>query len=122
MKKYISMLSALGQEVRLQVFRLLVKAGPEGACVEDILKRVRLPNSSLSHHLDTLARCGLLQSRREGRFIFYAVDWKQTSALLRFLTENCCAGLEGGHPEGTEPESHHSPKTRRPARRPKGKS
>ena len=93
MEKFTSMLSALGQAARLKIFRLLIQAGPEGACVEDIRKRVRIPGSTLSHHLDTLARCGLLKSSRESRFIYYTVDWRQVGALLRFLTEDCCAGL-----------------------------
>lgn len=90
------MLSALGQAARLDVFRLLVKAGPGGACVEDVRRRVRIPASTLSHHLDVLSRCRLLEGRREGRFIYYAVDWRHTGALLRFLTDDCCAGLDAG--------------------------
>lgn len=87
------MLAALGQLARLEIFRLLVRAGPTGICVDEIRQRVRMPGSTLSHHLDTLSRCGLLAARREGRFIYYGVDWQQTAGLIRFLTEDCCADL-----------------------------
>jgi hypothetical protein len=52
-----------------------------------------MPGSTLSHHLDTLTRCDLLTARREGRFIYYAVNWPETARLIRFLTEDCCADL-----------------------------
>jgi DNA-binding transcriptional ArsR family regulator len=97
---FTDMLAALGQPVRLRIFRLLVRRGPEGSCVEEIRRRVRIPGSTLSHHLDTLARCGLLAARREGRFIRYAVDWSQTRALLRFLLEDCCAERGAGRADG----------------------
>ncbi|MFN2426080.1 MAG: ArsR/SmtB family transcription factor [Candidatus Binatia bacterium] len=92
MERYANMLSALGSEVRLGIFRWLVRAGPQGGCVEDIQRQVQVAPSTLSHHLDALRRCGLLTSRREGRFIYYMVDWADVGALLRFLTEDCCAG------------------------------
>jgi DNA-binding transcriptional ArsR family regulator len=92
MDRYVGMLSALGNDVRLAVFRWLVRAGPDGGCVEDIQEQVRVAPSTLSHHLDALRRCGLLVSQREGRFIRYAVDWAGVGALLSFLTEDCCAG------------------------------
>ncbi|HVA81344.1 MAG TPA: metalloregulator ArsR/SmtB family transcription factor [Candidatus Binataceae bacterium] len=93
MDNFISQFNALGQEGRLEIFRLLVRAGPQGLCVDDIKRRVPMPGSTLSHHLDTLARSGLLAPRRSGRFIYHAVDWNQTAHLIRFLTEDCCADL-----------------------------
>jgi DNA-binding transcriptional ArsR family regulator len=92
MKRYVDMLAALGSEVRLTIFRWLVKAGTEGGCVEDIGRQVRIAPSTLSHHLDALRRSGLLVSRRDGRFINYSVDWAGVGSLLSFLTEDCCAG------------------------------
>lgn len=85
--------NALGQAGRLEIFRLLVRAGPQGKCVEEIKRRVKMPGSTLSHHLDTLTRCGLLSARRDGRFICYAVGWPETARLIRFLTEDCCAEM-----------------------------
>jgi len=93
MTNYVEQLSALGQEDRLAIFRLLVRAGPDGNCVEEIRRRVKMPGSTLSHHLDALSRCGLLAARRSGRFIYYAVNWPKTGKLIRFLTEDCCADL-----------------------------
>jgi ArsR family transcriptional regulator, arsenate/arsenite/antimonite-responsive transcriptional repressor len=86
-------LSALGHEGRLQIFRLLVRAGPQGSCVDEIRRRVRMPGSTLSHHLDALTRSDLLSARRSGRFIYYAVNWPETARLIRFLTEDCCADM-----------------------------
>jgi ArsR family transcriptional regulator, arsenate/arsenite/antimonite-responsive transcriptional repressor len=93
MKKRVEQLSALGQEDRLTIFRLLVRAGPQGNCVDDIKRRLKMPGSTLSHHLDTLTRSSLLSAQRSGRFIYYAVNWREASNLIRFLTEDCCADM-----------------------------
>ena len=93
MKRRVEQFSALGQEDRLVIFRLLVRAGPEGNCVDDIKRRLRMPGSTLSHHLDALTRSGLITARRSGRFIFYALNWRETANLIRFLTEDCCAEM-----------------------------
>jgi len=92
-KEFVSQLSALGQTGRLEIFRLLVRAGPQGTCVDEIKRRVKMPGSTLSHHLDALTRCGLLTARRAGRFIYYAVNWPKAAKLIQFMTEDCCAGL-----------------------------
>jgi ArsR family transcriptional regulator, arsenate/arsenite/antimonite-responsive transcriptional repressor len=89
----VEQFSALGQEDRLEIFRLLVRAGPEGNCVEEIKRRLKIPGSTLSHHLDALARSGLLSAQRSGRFIHYAINWRETANLIRFLTEDCCAEM-----------------------------
>jgi ArsR family transcriptional regulator, arsenate/arsenite/antimonite-responsive transcriptional repressor len=93
MKNYVEQFSALGQADRLEIFRLLVRAGPQGQCVDEIRRRVRMPGSTLSHHLDALTRCGLLTAQRSGRFIYYAINWTKTAKLIRFMTEDCCADL-----------------------------
>ncbi|MDO8431692.1 MAG: metalloregulator ArsR/SmtB family transcription factor [Candidatus Binatus sp.] len=93
MEPYVSQLGALGQSGRLEIFRLLVRDGPQGRCVDEIKRRVEMPGSTLSHHLDALTRCGLLAARRSGRFIYYSVNWAKTAKLIRFLTEDCCADL-----------------------------
>jgi ArsR family transcriptional regulator, arsenate/arsenite/antimonite-responsive transcriptional repressor len=92
-KRAVGQFSALGQEDRLEIFRLLVRAGPQGNCVEDIKRRLKIPGSTLSHHLDALTRSGLLSAQRSGRFIYYAVNWRETANLIRFLTEDCCADM-----------------------------
>jgi ArsR family transcriptional regulator, arsenate/arsenite/antimonite-responsive transcriptional repressor len=92
-KRAVEQFSALGQEDRLEIFRLLVRAGPQGNCVEDIKRRLKIPGSTLSHHLDALTRSGLLSAQRSGRFIYYAINWRETANLIRFLTEDCCADM-----------------------------
>src|SRR5208282_3459956 len=103
MKRRVEQFSALGQEDRLVIFRLLVRGGPEGNCVDDIKRRLKMPGSTLSHHLDTLTRSGLITARRSGRFIFYAVNWRETASLIRFLTEDCCAEMHTRFAASTEP-------------------
>jgi len=93
MNRRVEQLSALGQKDRLQIFRLLVRAGPEGNCVDEIKRRLKVPGSTLSHHLDALTRSGLLAARRSSRFIYYTVNWRETANLIRFLTEDCCADM-----------------------------
>ena len=87
----VQKLAALTQESRLAVFRLLVRKGPEGMPAGDIAARLKIPPATLSFHLKELSRAGLLKSRQEGRFIYYAPDIKSMNALVAYLTENCCA-------------------------------
>jgi len=113
MKRCVKQFSALGQEDRLAIFRLLVRAGPEGNCVDDIKRRLKMPGSTLSHHLDALTRSGLITARRSGRFIFYAVNWRETANLIRFLTEDCCAEMHIKLAAPAEPTAPQIPDTRR---------
>lgn len=94
--KAVASLAALAQSSRLSIYRLLVQAGPEGLCVGDIQQQLQLAPATLSFHLKELSQAGLLQARQQGRFIYYAPDFKVMNALLGFLTENCCAGSPGG--------------------------
>ena len=91
-KAAVISLSALAQTSRLEVYRLLVQAGPEGVAASEIAERLGIPGNTLSFHLKTLSHAGLVQSRQEGRFIFYSTNYDQMNDLLSFLTENCCAG------------------------------
>lgn len=95
MKDAVATLTALAQEHRLTVFRLLVREGPSGLPAGQIADRLGVPPSTLSHHLAQLERAGMLQSWRIERRIFYAVNVKGTRQLVAFLTEECCQG----HPE-----------------------
>jgi DNA-binding transcriptional ArsR family regulator len=88
----IEALAALAHEHRLAVFRLLVETGPEGLPAGEIGQRVGLLPSSLTFHLQHLARTGLLTQRRVGRQLFYATDFGVMNALVAYLTENCCGG------------------------------
>ena len=87
-------LSALAQEHRLALFRLLVQAGPEGLAAGAIAEALRVPASSLSFHLAQLTNAGLIAQRRDGRSLIYSADYGAMTALLGFLMENCCGGAE----------------------------
>jgi len=88
----VSSLAALAQESRLDVFRLLVQAGPEGLAAGQIAERLHLPASTLSFHVKTLVQAGLVQSRQQGRFVYYSADFDAMEGLIAFLGENCCGG------------------------------
>ena len=85
-------LSALAQETRLKVYRLLVEAGPQGLPAGRIGEDLDLPPATLSFHLAHLARAGLARSRQDGRFVIYSADFDNMNALVGYLTENCCGG------------------------------
>lgn len=88
----VARLAALAQESRLAAFRLLVAQGPDGLCVGDLQERLRIPPPTLSFHLKELTRAGLVTRRQDGRFIYYAPDFKAMGALIAYLTQNCCGG------------------------------
>jgi DNA-binding transcriptional ArsR family regulator len=83
-------LSALGHPVRLKVLRFVVQAGSDGAAAGDIQTHVDLPASTLSHHLKRLVDAGLLSTRTEGTFHYYAADYKVLRGLTDFVWEDCC--------------------------------
>jgi DNA-binding transcriptional ArsR family regulator len=87
----IARLAALAQASRLSVFRLLVRKGPDGMPAGEIAERLGVAPNTLSFHLKELSNAGLLKARQEGRFIYYAPDFKAMNGLLSYLTENCCA-------------------------------
>jgi DNA-binding transcriptional ArsR family regulator len=88
----IDALSALAQESRLQVFRLLVQAGPNGLPAGEIARAVGIPPNTLSSHLAILTQSGLVQMRRSGRSRIYAAQYDTVRSLLAFLMEDCCQG------------------------------
>jgi len=87
----IDALGALAHEHRLAIFRLLVERGPDGLSAGRIADRVGLVPSSLTFHLQNLQRAGLVTQRREGRQLFYSADFIAMTALVGYLTDNCCA-------------------------------
>jgi ArsR family transcriptional regulator, arsenate/arsenite/antimonite-responsive transcriptional repressor len=91
-KQAIPALSALAQESRLAIFRLLVERGPEGLAAGEIAEKLDLPASSLSFHLAQLSHAGLILQQRQSRSLIYSVDFTAMNALMGFLTENCCGG------------------------------
>jgi DNA-binding transcriptional ArsR family regulator len=87
----IKALSALAHPSRLEIFRLLVKRGPEGYAPGELGERLSIPGPTLSFHLKELAQAGLIDSRRDGRFLFYSASMEHMNSLVSFLTENCCS-------------------------------
>lgn len=98
-KQVIKALSALAQESRLAMFRLLVEAGPTGMAAGKVGETLDIPAATLSFHLKELSNAELLMSRQEGRFVIYAVNYPAMTELMGFLTDNCC----GGQPCATVP-------------------
>jgi DNA-binding transcriptional ArsR family regulator len=92
----LAALSALAQESRLAVFRLLVQAGPEGMAASKIGEHLDIAPSSLSFHLKELTHGGLVSPRQDGRFVIYTADIGAMNGLIGFLTENCCGGVPCG--------------------------
>jgi len=92
MTQAVDALSALAQETRLGIYRLLVEAGPKGMPAGRIGEEMKLPPATLSFHLAHLVRAGLARSRQEGRFVIYSTDFQSMNALVAYLTENCCGG------------------------------
>lgn len=90
-KAIIAALSALAQESRLRVFRLLVTAGPAGMPAGLVAEELGIPANTLSFHLSLLKNAGLVSVRREGRSLIYSADYGQSRSLVDYLTENCCS-------------------------------
>jgi ArsR family transcriptional regulator len=91
-------LAALAQDNRLDVFRLLVQAGPSGMPAGAVAEKLRLAPNTLTFHFDRLRQAGLVTVRRDGRSMIYAARYEQMNDLLGFLTENCCGGSAGCEP------------------------
>jgi ArsR family transcriptional regulator, arsenate/arsenite/antimonite-responsive transcriptional repressor len=89
----VAALAALAQDSRLDVFRLLVQAGPDGMAAGAIAGALDLPPNTLTFHFDRLRMAGLATVRRDGRSMIYAAQFETMNALLGFLTENCCGGV-----------------------------
>jgi ArsR family transcriptional regulator, arsenate/arsenite/antimonite-responsive transcriptional repressor len=88
---FANMLKALASAVRLNIVRLLIEYGDHGSCVSDIQKEIGGAGSTLSHHLETLERFGLVSSRKEAQRIFYSVNYSVLKELFNFLWQDCCS-------------------------------
>ena len=91
----IDAFGALAQDTRLQVFRLLLSASPDGLPAGEVARRLGTPHNTMSTHLAILSRAGLARSRRESRQVIYSVDLETVRGLVAFLVQECC----GGQPE-----------------------
>ena len=90
----VAALAALAQDSRLDIFRLLVQAGPEGMPAGTVATALDLARNTLTFHFDRLRTAGLVTVRREGRSMIYAAQFDKMNSLLGFLTENCCGGAQ----------------------------
>src|ERR1700683_3794167 len=106
----VAALAALAQDSRLDVFRLLVQAGPEGLPAGEVASRVKLAPNTLTFHFDRLRGAGLVTVRREGRSMIYAARYEAMNSLLAFLTENCCQGVPCAPAEVCKPARGKRPK------------
>ncbi len=86
-------LEKLGNPTRLEIFHLLVRAGPAGLAVGEIQDHLDIPGSTLSHHISHLVNAGLVQQEREGRVLRCRPNFNLMNQVIRFLTEECCAGV-----------------------------
>ena len=95
----VAALAALAQDNRLDVFRLLVEAGPEGMAAGTVAASLGLPPNTLTFHFDRLREAGLISVRRDGRSMIYTAQFATMNALIAYLTDHCC----GGQPEQCRP-------------------
>jgi ArsR family transcriptional regulator len=90
----VAALAALAQDSRLDVFRLLVQAGPDGMPAGEVATALKLAPNTLTFHFDRLRGAGLVTVRRDGRSMIYAARYETMNTLLGYLTENCCRGAQ----------------------------
>jgi DNA-binding transcriptional ArsR family regulator len=90
LERHAGQLSALGHPVRLAILRFVVQSGPGGAAAGELQSRLDMPASTLSHHLKRLVDAGLLSSRSEGTFHYYAAEYRALRARTDYLWEDCC--------------------------------
>lgn len=89
-------LEKLGSPTRLEIIRLLVRAGPDGLTVGEVQEHLGIPASTLSHHILHLVSAGLVRQQRQGRVLRCTPNFELLRALVALLTEECCAGLPAG--------------------------
>lgn len=95
-EQVIKSLTALAHAVRLRVFRDLVVAGSEGRTPSALAELLGVPSTALSFHLKELVNAGLVTQERVSRNLFYRAAYDEMNAVIRYLTENCCAGADCG--------------------------
>ena len=96
LERHAEQLGALGHPIRLAILRYVVQAGDNGASAGEIQERVDMAASTLSHHLKRLVDAGLLRTRGEGTFHYYAAEYPALRALSEYLWEDCCKRGKSG--------------------------
>lgn len=92
-EKLAKALKELGHPTRLTIFKRLIKAGYQGLPVGDIQDDLKIPGSTLSHHISSLVSAGLITQRREGRTLFCVVEYAQLQAVVNFFQDECCIDM-----------------------------
>ncbi len=90
-KQASKIFEALSSDVRLDLFRLLVKSAPDGLVAGDISKLLEIPSTNLSFHLKAIVQSGLAHVEREGRFMRYKANIPLMLEIVAYLTEKCCS-------------------------------
>lgn len=90
--RVVKALAALAQPTRLAIYRLLVEQGPEGMAAGEVAAKLKAAPATLSFHFRTLSHAGLVESRQEGRFVYYSANFSAMNGMVDYLTENCCGG------------------------------
>lgn len=88
----VKALAALAQPTRLAIFRLLVVSGAEGLAAGQLAEKLKVSPANMSFHFKALSHAGLVESRQEGRFIYYVANFTVMNGMVDYLTENCCGG------------------------------
>jgi DNA-binding transcriptional ArsR family regulator len=91
-EQVVTALAALAQSTRLEIYRLLVSIGPDGLAAGQISEKLKVSPATLSFHFKSLSHAGLIESRQEGRFIYYSANFEVMNGMVNYLTENCCNG------------------------------
>src|SRR5262245_13763651 len=109
----VAALAALAQQNRLDVYRLLVQAGPDGMAAGEVASTLGIAPNTLSFHLDRLRHAGLISVARQGRSLIYAARYETMNNLLEYFTENCCGGKPGLCAPAASASSKHPRKLRK---------
>ena len=88
----VKALSALAQPTRLAIFRLLVVSGQPGVAAGQVAEKLKVSPATLSFHFKTLSHAELIESRQDGRFVYYTANFAVMNGMVDYLTENCCGG------------------------------
>jgi DNA-binding transcriptional ArsR family regulator len=91
-KQVVTALAALAQPTRLEAYRLLVACGQAGMAAGQIAEKLNASAATMSFHFKTLSHAGLIESRQDGRFIYYSANFAVMNGMVGYLTENCCGG------------------------------
>ncbi|MGD9895529.1 MAG: ArsR/SmtB family transcription factor [Candidatus Methylacidiphilaceae bacterium] len=108
-RQAVEVLAALGQETRLDVFRLLIQAGPGGLPAGEIAVRLKVPLATLSFHLQHLKHARLVRSQKKGKLVIYSANFTSVEQLVGYLLHDCCRRPSTGLERCAEAASRSKP-------------